>query len=163
MAKETPLCRSVRRNGDWSLAHGRVALTHEDRLLRRKRLVSRDGGAFLVDLPETTSLNDGDAFALDDGRLIAVEAAPEPLLAVAGDLPRLAWHVGNRHAPCQIEEGRLLVRRDHVMLDMLDMLVRLGATVTELTGPFTPEGGAYGHGRTLGQDHGRAHHHAHDA
>ena len=45
-----------------------------------------------------------------DGGLIAVRAAPEPLAEVAAEgaaLARLAWHVGNRHAPAQIGERRL--------------------------------------------------------
>ena len=139
-----------------------IALDYEARLLRRKRLVSAGGRAFLVDLPETVSLSEGDAFWLDDGTEIAVRAAPEPLIEVTGDLPRLAWHIGNRHTPCQIGEGRLLIRADHVLADMLR---RLGATLREIEAPFTPEGGAYGHGRTFGHDHGHSHepaHHPHD-
>lgn len=144
-------------------AHGptdHIALDYEGRLLRRRRLVSAGGRAFLVDLPETVSLSEGDAFRLDDGTEIAIRAAAEPLIEITGDLPRLAWHIGNRHTPCRIEEGRLLIRRDHVLADMLR---RLGATLREVEGPFSPEGGAYGHGRTFGHDHGppgdRAHHH----
>ena len=83
--------------------------------------------------------------------MIAVEAAPEPLLRITGDLTRLAWHIGNRHTPCQIAGDHLLIRADHVLADML---ARLGATVEPVTGAFTPEGGAYGHGRTHGHDHG---------
>ncbi len=158
MSEPIPLCRKIRRSGEWSEAHGRIALTYEARFLRRRRIVLDDLGAFHLDLPETTSLNPGDAFELSDGRLIAIEAADEPLLAVAGDLPRLAWHIGNRHTPCQIEQDRLLIRRDHVLLDML---LRLGAEVSETSAPFTPEGGAYGHGRTLPHDH--AHHHVEHA
>jgi urease accessory protein len=41
------------------------------------------------------------------------------------------------------------------------MLRQLGATVTEAVEPFTPEGGAYGHGRTMGHDHGPGHGHDH--
>ena len=63
---------------------------------------------------------------------------------------RLAWHIGNRHAPCQIEAQRLVIRKNHVMQEML---VQLGATLTPVTEPFTPEGGAYGHGRTHGHEH----------
>ena len=33
----------------------------------------------------------------------------------------------------------------------------IGATVTEVDEPFTPEGGAYGHGRTHGHDHSHSH------
>ena len=86
---------------------------------------------------------------------IAIEAAPEPLLEItAPDLTRIAWHVGNRHTPCQIEAGRLLIQPDHVIADML---ARLGAVTREVLEPFTPEGGAYGHGRTHSHDHGHAH------
>lgn len=127
-------------------------LTYDARFLRRKVLETDAAERFLVDLPQTTSLDDGDALELDDGRLIAIVAAPEPLLEITGpDLTRLAWHIGNRHTPCQIEPGRLLIQRDRVIRAMLE---RLGATVTEIVAPFTPEGGAYGHGRTHGHSHG---------
>lgn len=127
-----------------------VVLTYDARLLRRKRLESLGGQAFMVDLPETLSVLEGDAFVLEDGRLIKVTAAPEPLLRVTGDLPRLAWHIGNRHTPCQIESDHMLIRRDHVLGAML---AQLGAEVSDVTGAFTPEGGAYGHGRTMGHSH----------
>ncbi|RVT85608.1 urease accessory protein UreE [Rhodobacteraceae bacterium CCMM004] len=127
-----------------------IALDHESRFLRRRRLVTRGGRAFLVDLAETVSLDHGDALVLDDGTRIVVEAAPEPLLQVAGDLPRLAWHIGNRHTPCEIGADRLWIRADPVLADML---ARLGADTQEVTRPFRPEGGAYGHGRTHGHAH----------
>lgn len=150
-----PRSHVLRRAGGWSAADSAIALDYEARLLRRKRLRAECGLTFLVDLAETVSVNAGDAFELTDGRRVAVRAAVEPLLAVQGDnLARLAWHIGNRHTPCQIEPGQLLIRRDPVLADMLR---RLGANLQEMEAPFTPEGGAYGHGRTMGHDH-----HAHD-
>ena len=153
-----PTARSVTpaQDGDDS-----VTLSYDARFLRRRVLTSAAGRDFLVDLEHTTSLNAGDAFQLDDGTRVAVVAAPEALYEVRGDgvaLVRLAWHIGNRHTPCQIEADRLLIQRDHVMRDML---ARLGAAVTEVTLPFTPEGGAYGHGRTHGHDHSHSHTHDH--
>lgn len=137
-----------------------VTLGHEARFLRRKRLTSDGGTSFLVDLAETTSLEAGDAFALSDGSVIGVRAAPEPLIEVTGpDLPRLAWHIGNRHTPCQIEAARLLIAQDHVLAGMLE---GLGATLREVTEPFGPEGGAYGHGRTMGHEQGGHDHGGHD-
>jgi urease accessory protein len=127
-----------------------VTLDHDARFLRRKRLVTVHGQGFLVDLAETVSLDHGDCFELTDGRLIEVIAAEEPVLVVTGDLARAAWHIGNRHTPCQIEPDRLLIRQDHVLEAMLR---QLGLTVTRAEEPFTPEGGAYGHGRTLGHAH----------
>ena len=76
--------------------------------------------------------------------------AAEALLDVRGDLTRLAWHIGNRHMPCQIEANRLLIQRDHVIRAMLETL---GATLAEVEEAFTPEGGAYGHGRTHSHAH----------
>jgi len=43
-----------------------------------------------------------------------------------------------------------LIQADHVLRDMLQ---KLGATLREVEAPFTPEGGAYGHGRTHGHSH----------
>ena len=137
-----------------------VVLGYDQRFLRRKRLVTVHDEGFLVDLPETVNITEGDCFRLADGRLIEVISADENLLAVSGDLPRLAWHIGNRHTPCQIEAGRLLIREDHVLEAMLR---QLGATVTKVREPFTPEGGAYGHGRTMGHDHGHGHVHHHSS
>lgn len=147
-----PTASTLHRAGHWPcLATARVVLGYDERFLRRKRLHTAAGEPFMADLPETTNLLAGDAFELSDGRLIEIAAADEPVLVITGDLTRLAWHIGNRHTPCQIEPHRLLIRADHVLADML---VGLGATVTPALAPFTPEGGAYGLGRTMGHEHG---------
>lgn len=145
------LAQTLYRSGQWPrLATGRVVLGYDERFLRRKRLTMASGEPFLVDLAETTNLLAGDAFELDDGRLVEIAAAEEAVLIIRGDLVRLAWHIGNRHTPCQIEPDRLVIRADHVLADMLR---GLGADVTEARTPFTPEGGAYGLGRTMGHAH----------
>ncbi|PKP73998.1 MAG: urease accessory protein UreE [Alphaproteobacteria bacterium HGW-Alphaproteobacteria-6] len=155
-----PTARDIRRRADLTAPpEATVTLDYEARMLRRRRLVTDQGQSILVDLAETVSLDDGDGLVLDDGSLVEVRAAPEAVLVVTGDLARLAWHVGNRHTPCQIEGARLVIREDHVLEAMLR---RLGATVQHLMAPFCPEGGAYGHGRTLGHDHAHDHGHGHD-
>jgi len=144
-------CQIIRYNGHWSNASDYIALTYDDRFLRRKVLATAKGSQVLVDLSKAASLNHGDALELNTGALVEVRAAQEDLLEVTGgDLIRLAWHIGNRHTPCQIEDGMLRIQRNHVMQDMLH---KLGATVNAVTAPFTPEGGAYGHGRTHGHSH----------
>ncbi|MBS8225854.1 urease accessory protein UreE [Vannielia litorea] len=155
---ELETAQEIRRGGG-AEARDRVRLNYDGRFLRRKVLETEGGARVLVDLARTTSLDAGDALVLSGGGLVAVEAAAEPLLEVRGRAPdaslvRLAWHIGNRHTPCQVEPDRLLIQRDHVMADML---ARLGATVAEVEAPFTPEGGAYGEGRTHGHDHGAQH------
>lgn len=137
-----------------------VTLPYDERYRRRAVLTTAAGEQVLMDLAETRELADGDVLLLEDGRGLRIRAAPEPLCEVraAPDQPlaRLAWHIGNRHTPCAVAEDRLLIRRDHVLEDML---MRLGARLSHLEAPFTPEGGAYGHGRTHGHHHG---HSAHD-
>lgn len=150
------ICTTIIRAAPGPFA-GQISLDYEGRLLRRKRL-SFDGGDFLLNLPEVTSIEDGDAFELSDYRRIVMRALAEPVLVVRGDLPRLAWHIGNRHTPCRIEADRLIIRQDHVLEAMLR---QLGAQIAHAELPFSPEGGAYGHGRTFGHDHGHTHHHDH--
>lgn len=147
----TPVARGVAPSpgrGVWQ-----VSLAYEQRYRRRGLLHTDSGQEFLLDLPEATELREGDALELEDGRQVLVRAAPEPLAevrAAGATLARLAWHVGNRHTPAQVEAERLLIQRDHVIEEML---TRLGASVTHVEEPFTPEGGAYGHGRTHGHSH----------
>lgn len=143
--------RTLLRKGTWTgPAAALVTLNYDERLMRRKRL-DTTSGPLMVDLAETISLDPGDALQTDDGRLVEIAAADEPVVQVRGDLPRLAWHIGNRHTPCQIAAAHLIIRQDHVLESML---VQLGAELTHVFAPFRPEGGAYGHGRTFGHDHG---------
>jgi urease accessory protein len=144
-----------------SEAAGHITLDYEGRFLRRKRLITDEGETFLVELPETVSLAATDGFVLEDGRIIAIFPKAEPLLKVThSDLPRIAWHIGNRHTPCQMETSHLLIQVDHVLEEMLRLL---GAEIEPMQAPFTPEGGAYGHGRTHGHDHGPSdHNHDHE-
>ena len=150
---------TIRKAGTWDQAFQLCVLTYDDRFLRRKVIKTAHDETLLVDLAHTTSLDHGDAFELPDGRLIEVIAAEEPLLQITGDMVQLAWHIGNRHTPCQIETDRLLIQNDPVIGHMLE---HLGAVVTPVHEPFTPEGGAYGHGRTHSHEHvATAHDHQH--
>ena len=149
------LSHIIRKAGSWTGAFELCVMTYEERFLRRKVIKTVVGETLLVDLAHTTSLGHGDAFELADGRLIEVIAAEEPLLQITGDLVQLAWHIGNRHTPCQIEHGRLLIQDDPVIRHMLE---HLGAKVTSVFEPFAPEGGAYGHGRTHSHEHGKTAH-----
>ncbi|MDQ0462656.1 urease accessory protein [Caulobacter ginsengisoli] len=130
----------------WTGPHAdHVALDYDGRHRRRMTLTGAHGLSFLLDLPAARLLHGGDGLKLDDGRVVVVEALPEPLMEVRGDdgvhLLRLAWHIGNRHLTAQVEAERILLRYDRVIGHMLE---HLGAKVTAVTAPFDPEGGAYG-------------------
>jgi len=138
----------VKTTGSWTPASAidRVVLDAGERHRRRAMLTAAGGRKFLLDLPHAAVLHDGDGLVLDDGSVVRVVAGPEPLMEIAADtahdLARLAWHLGNRHTEVQVVGGRLRIRRDHVLEDML---VRLGARLTTIEAPFEPERGAYDH------------------
>ena len=92
------------------VAADRLELTYDARFLRRKTVVMASGARLLVNLAQTTSLDHGGRLVTEDGTEIEVVAAREALLKVTGeDLARLAWHIGNRHTPCQINGETLFV------------------------------------------------------
>lgn len=131
--------------GSWSgPASDSVTLDYEERHRRRLTMRGSGGIQFLLDLPRATLLRDGDGLLLEDGRVIRVYAAAEPLLEVQAvsmaALVRLAWHLGNRHLPTQLLGDRLRIRPDHVIAAMLE---QLGGRVSKVEAPFDPEGGAY--------------------
>ncbi|MCA0270967.1 MAG: urease accessory protein UreE [Proteobacteria bacterium] len=132
-----------------------VVLDYDQRLMRRKLLTTARGRDFMVSLPGVTNLDGYWGFELPGPLFIRIDPAPEAVLVVTGDLTRLAWHIGNRHTPCQILPDRLMIREDHVLERML---TGLGATISRASLPFRPEGGAYGHGRTMGHSHGEDEH-----
>ena len=142
-------------------ADAEVMLDFDDRYRRRKRYETAGGIPFVLDLTEAQVLRDGDGLLLDDGRVILVRAAEEPLVEIRATSPaemvRLAWHLGNRHLPAELQAERILIREDHVIEQMLR---GLGAQIQKVRAPFNPEGGAYGeHNRSAHQHH---HEHAHD-
>ena len=149
------IAQQIIHNVDHKVAFAAVSLDYEGRFLRRKRLVTDCGESFFVELPETVSLSSTDGFVLDDNRIVAIKAKTELLLKVKhANLPRIAWHIGNRHTPCQVERDHLLIQEDHVMERLLRLL---GAAIEKLQAPFIPEGGAYGHGRTHGHSNDHSH------
>jgi urease accessory protein len=121
-----------------------IVLDHDQRRLRRKLLRLTGGDEVLVDFPQTLTLEHGSALELEDGRLVAIVAAAELLYEIRGRDPahlvRLAWHIGNRHTAAQLEESRILIKRDHVLKTMLE---GLGAVVGNVAEPFFAEHGAY--------------------
>ncbi len=161
-----------------------VVLDYDERYRRRFAMTGVRGLGFLLDLPEAVMLRAGDGLKLEDGGIVEVVAAPEPLAEIraadAAALTRVAWHLGNRHLPTELTKRSLRIRRDPVIEDMAR---GLGAIVVAIEAPFNPEGGAYvraatsqdrhhghdhdhahgdGHGHDGHHDHGHDHGHGHD-
>ena len=147
-----------------------ITLDRQARYRRRILLTTDRGHEVMIDLAEATYMAHGDALELDNGTLIKIIAAPEPLLEIhahgAAELARIAWHIGNRHTPAEIGRDAIFIQPDHVLEEMV---TGLGAHVHRVERPFEPEGGAYGgkgplieshHGH--GGGHSERRHHAHD-
>ncbi len=134
-----------------------LTLDHEDRSRRRLALKADGGLNILLDLDKTTTLGDGDAVRLEDGRLVLIRAAAQSLLEIRADNPlrlmRVAWHIGNRHTPAEITTDAIYIENDHVLAEMVR---GQGCAMAMVSRPFQPERGAYDH---AGHDH---HDHAHD-
>ena len=131
-----------------------LELSFEARERSRLRATLPSGREVGIDLPVGTVLHHGSKLSLQDGRVVAIEAAEEDLLEVratsADGLVRIAYHVGNRHVPIQIGDAWLRILPDHVLQAMVQ---GLGGRVAHVTGRFQPESGAYGHSHV---------HHHHD-
>ncbi len=140
--------------GDWPADQARTGITlaWADRHRRRLAMTDDSGGEFLLDLPAASVLADGDGLRLSDGGWIAVRAAAEAVADIAcpdaESMVRIAWHIGNRHAPVQILAGGVLrIQDDHVLVGMVE---GLGGRVVRHRAAFQAEGGAYAAG---GHDH----------
>jgi urease accessory protein len=135
-----------RRAGHWpeESASGTLTLDFDARHRRRIQLTTDRGERILLNLSKAVAMADGDGLQLDDARWLRVEAAAEPVVEIRHkdryQLLRLAWHLGNRHLPTEIQDDVLRIRPDHVIEDMLRSFE---AELVKTQGPFQPEGGAY--------------------
>ena len=136
-----------------------VILNSTERSAQKITVAGTKGTAVEIDLRLPMRLRTDDLLLLEDGTLVEVVAAPEPLIeARAADWPglsRLAWHLGDRHIPVQVLPNRVRALRDAATETLL---TSLGAKIAMIDAPFEPEGGAYA--LSQAHDHGQ-HGHAH--
>jgi urease accessory protein len=133
-----------------------ITLDYEARSRRQGTLRAEGGTDILLDLDMETTINDGDALRLEDGQLVQVMAAPEPLLEVKAENPlrltRLAWHLGSQHGLVEVTNDALYVENNPAVAE----LVRgQGCTATPVERPFKPERSVH----VCDHDHGHHHHH----
>ncbi len=141
------------------LVADKMILTASERFVMHAVAKGEGGLGFLVDLDEERMLNDGDALKLEDGRLIRIEAASEPLLEVKAENPlrlmKAAWQIGGLHAAAEVTADALYVEAD---TELAEILRGLGCSVAEISRPFSPEQ-VVEHHCCHGGHH---HHHDHD-
>ncbi len=130
-----------------------LVLPYDRRQKSRLRTQLESGTEVGLFLERGTVLRDGDFLRTEEGLLVRVVAAPEKVYVVRCtstlELMRAAYHLGNRHVPLEIGDGWLKLKRDAVLRDML---LGLGATISDAELPFDPEAGAYGGGHAHGEN-----------
>lgn len=144
-----------------------VELDWDVRCKSRFDATDSSGRILGVFLPRGTAVRGGDVLVAEDGSLIRVIAAAQPVLVVRHcsehgspfDLLRAAYHLGNRHVALELKPDHLKLEPDHVLAGLLRSMHMI---VSEERAAFEPEGGAYGaHGAMQGHDHGHDHGHEH--
>jgi urease accessory protein len=144
-----------------------VELDWDVRQKSRFEATDSQGRVLGVFLPRGTAVRGGDVLVAEDGSLVRVIAAPQPVLVITPcrdhgspfDLTRAAYHLGNRHVPIELQPDHLKIEPDHVLADMLRAM---HLDVEERAAPFEPEGGAYAAAPAHGHSHGHDHAHGHD-
>ncbi|HMM85312.1 urease accessory protein UreE [Azohydromonas sp.] len=145
-----------------------VALEWDTRCKSRFDATDSAGRTLGVFLPRGQVVRGGDVLVAEDGSLIRVDAAPQPVLVVRCcaehgspfDLLRAAYHLGNRHVQLELQPDHLKLEPDHVLAEMLRSMHLI---VRDEQAAFEPEAGAYAAGgHAHGHGHGPAHEHPHD-
>ena len=146
-----------------------VRLDWDTRQKSRFEATDSLGRTLGVFLPRGSVVRGGDVLVAEDGSLVRVDAAAQPVMVVRTctqhgspfDLTRAAYHLGNRHVQIELQPDHLKIEPDHVLAEMLQ---RMHLTVTQEETSFEPEAGAYagGHGHGHGHEHGHGHGHGHD-
>lgn len=135
-----------------------LRLPFEQRIRGRLKVSLDNGEEAGLFLDRGPILRDGDRISSDDGVIAVIRAADEKVSTVRCQdlllLSRICYHLGNRHAPLQIETGLVRYQHDHVLDDMVR---KLGVEPVCEQAPFEPEAGAYGEHHS-----GHAHGHTHD-
>ena len=123
-----------------------LALTWEERRWTRKRVRTTRGRDVALALSTGSVLRPGNIVLVERDWYLAIEARPEPVLAVSprdcAEAVRIAFDVGNRHFSLALDGERLLVPDDSAMVQLL---TRLGARWERSEAVFEPEGSGHRH------------------
>ncbi len=132
------------------------------------------GRALEVRLPRSAMVRGGDVLVAEDGTLIVVQAAAQPVLVVTPcaehgsglDLVRAAYHLGRHRVPLALTPDHLTLEPDPALANLLR---QMHLTVTPADAPFEPETdvdaavpapAGHDHGCAHGHDHANDHAHA---
>ncbi len=136
------VCRNENQKADFE-----VSLSIDERRMSRIITKADCGEEIAICIDRGQILEDGQFLMNDDGQCLMVVSALEDVTTVKArslyELVRLAYHLGNRHVPLEVNKDNYLrYQSDHV-LD--DMVIKLGGFIVHEKAKFSPENGAYSH------------------
>jgi urease accessory protein len=119
----------------------KLVLTWEQRRWMRGRFTTERGRKIGIGLATGTTLAPGSILYVGADWYLKIEAAIEPVLEIVPsdyhEAVKIAFEVGNRHFPLALEESKILVPDDKVMVRLMD---RLGAPWERRQAIFDPIG-----------------------
>ena len=119
----------------------KLVLTWEQRRWMRGRFTTERGRKIGIALPTGTTLVPGAILYVGPDWYLKIEAAIESVLEIVpsdyNEAVKIAFEVGNRHFPLALEESKILVPDDKVMVRLMD---RLGAPWERRQAIFDPIG-----------------------
>ncbi len=119
----------------------KLVLTWEQRRWMRGRFTTERGRKIGIALPTGTTLAPGAILYIGADWYLKIEAAIEAVLEIFpsdyDEAVKIAFEVGNRHFPLALEESKILVPDEKVMVRLME---RLGATWERRQAIFDPIG-----------------------
>ena len=122
----------------------KIFLNHEQRKSGRLKLKYKDREDIFITGDRSEVILNGDYYMSVSGSVILIESAKEKLLHIETrrkiDLLKIAYHLGNRHSPIQINHSWLRILDDPVLTHIVQ---GLGGVTKSIEDAFEPELGAY--------------------
>jgi urease accessory protein len=119
----------------------KLVLAWEQRRWMRGRFTTVQGRKIGVALPTGTTLSPGAILYIGADWYLKIEGAIEPVLEIFpsgyNEAVKIAFEIGNRHFPLALEESKILVPDDKVMVRLME---RLGAPWQRRQAIFDPIG-----------------------
>jgi urease accessory protein len=119
----------------------KLVLTWEQRRWMRGRFTTALGRKIGIALPTGTTLKHGAILYIGADWYLKIEAAIESVLEILpldyNEAVKIAFEIGNRHFPLALEESKILVPDDKVMVRLME---RLGAPWERRQAIFDPIG-----------------------
>jgi urease accessory protein len=119
----------------------KLVLAWEERRWMRGRFTTARGRKIGIALPTGTTIAPGSILHVGGDWYLKLEAPIEPVLEIVpsdyAEAVKIAFEVGNRHFPLALDENKIMVPDDRVMIRLME---RLGVSFRRRQAVFDPVG-----------------------